>query len=49
MRREVVHYHDLTRAQRGCQNPLDVSFEDLTVGRALHGQGRSHPLYAHAR
>lgn len=45
MHREVIRYHDLTHAQRVCQNLLlNVRFADLTSGRALHGQGGSHPL-----
>src|SRR5215212_2557090 len=46
---EVVHHHDLSRLQRGSQNPLHVGLKDHLRGRPFHRQRRSHPRKGHAR
>src|SRR5215212_4008574 len=46
---EVVHHHNLTLTQRGCQYPLDVCLEDRGSGRTLYGKRYAHPLHAYTR
>jgi hypothetical protein len=47
VRRKIVHHHHhLPGLERGCQNALQVGFEDLPGGRALDRQARAHPSHA---
>jgi hypothetical protein len=47
MRTEVVHDDDIAGLQRGAENVVEVSQEDLSVGCSLDGHGGDHAAETH--